>query len=96
MTVPSRAVVVLEVELVDIVRVKDGRLTQKDRVIRIHGVLAQLAGAERVARLALDLAAGNGVEGVDGQVAEIRWIPERNLGRSAAAAGRCSDSGPWS
>src|SRR5438552_8858365 len=66
----------LEVELVDVVFVEHGGLAEKHGTILGDGVVTELACRERVAGVALDLAAGYRVKRVDGEVAEVRGVPQ--------------------
>src|SRR5688572_19730718 len=67
----------LEIELVHVGRVERERLTEQYHAALAHGVLAELAGLELVARLAGDDARCERAADVRRQVAEVGRVPQR-------------------
>src|SRR5271157_1129884 len=74
----------LEIELVDIGFIENGRRSKQYVAVFIDRVFAKFTGGKCVTRLALDLAAGDGIQRVDCQVAQVRGIPQGEFGGSAA------------
>src|SRR3954453_13067371 len=68
-----------EVELVDVVGVELERLPEQDRVVGADGEVAEVAGGELVALVALDVTVDERLRGVRRQRAEVARIPEREL-----------------
>src|SRR5215203_2827203 len=69
-------VMTLEVEVVDVVLVEHCRLAQQLGAVFGYRVIAQLARGVLVAGVALDLARGDSINRVDGEVPEVRRVPQ--------------------
>src|SRR3954447_7575091 len=67
----------LEVELVDVVGLERVRVAQQHGAVLADGEVAELAGGELVALLALDEAGGERGARVGGEVAQVGRVPQR-------------------